>query len=209
VAVSVKQATYLKCVCLISYRSFFPPRFRPGKIDTTTLNLVNIAVFYCDCLNFSDLIMFNPAFRLGDIEDVLKHVFLFIGDDYEQFITKAYCRFKKVNISTALNARWYLLFQTTLLSDKLKSVTTFRAASTGDLPIFKWVMENKSARGNELLSYAALGGDMQVLQWARNNGCNWHTQVCSNAAKKATLRYFGGLGSMGAIGIHLPVTLLL
>ena len=30
---------------------------------------------------------------------------------------------------------------------------------------------------------AAMGGHLEVLQWARENGCPWNKQTCHNAAK--------------------------
>ena len=31
-------------------------------------------------------------------------------------------------------------------------------------------------------SQAALGGHLEVLKWARENGCEWDSDTCSNAA---------------------------
>ena len=36
-------------------------------------------------------------------------------------------------------------------------------------------------------SYAALGGHLEVLQWARANGCPWDEDTCSAAANRGHL----------------------
>src|ERR1700679_142126 len=63
--------------------------------------------------------------------------------------------------------------------------------SGGNLPILKHALEigfdfHKTVR---ICSYAALGGNLDVLQWLRANGCPWDEFTCSQAA----------------LGVHLDV----
>jgi hypothetical protein len=44
----------------------------------------------------------------------------------------------------------------------------------------QWV---RVGRAYVLLAYAARGGHLEVLQWARANGCEWDEYTCSDAAR--------------------------
>ena len=39
----------------------------------------------------------------------------------------------------------------------------------------------------DVCAYAAKGGHLDVLKWARENGCPWNEQVCINAATNGHL----------------------
>lgn len=45
-------------------------------------------------------------------------------------------------------------------------------------PLYKWI----------LCTYAAKYGHLEVLQWARENGCGWNVYTCSHAAKNGHLK---------------------
>ena len=56
------------------------------------------------------------------------------------------------------------------------------AAELGRLQLLRWM----HAAGRDLgdvCQYAALGGHLEVLQWARVNGCPWDEWTCAYAAE--------------------------
>jgi hypothetical protein len=71
------------------------------------------------------------------------------------------------------------------LSEEQKSRAVRRAAAQGDIPALEWVV----AAGADLLAdpkvcaMAAYGGQLAVLQWARQHGCPWDWRTCGGAAR--------------------------
>ncbi len=59
----------------------------------------------------------------------------------------------------------------------------FRAAREGYLDILKWARENGCPWSGNTCSIAARHGHLHVLQWARENGCLWGRLTCSCAAE--------------------------
>jgi len=62
------------------------------------------------------------------------------------------------------------------------------AAEGGHLEVLKWARENGCPWNERTCSCAAKGGHLEVLKWARENGCPWGEQTCSFAAGTATSR---------------------
>ena len=56
-------------------------------------------------------------------------------------------------------------------------------ASKGYLEILKWARENGCNWDSLTCSFAAENGHLNVLQWARENGCYWNSDTCYGAAK--------------------------
>ena len=57
--------------------------------------------------------------------------------------------------------------------------TASRALSRAASPTGQWVRVERAY----VLLYAARGGHLEVLQWARANGCEWDEYTCSDAAR--------------------------
>ena len=58
------------------------------------------------------------------------------------------------------------------------------AAMVGDLEAFKAMRLAENFPWDVLTcAYAAWGGHLEVLKWARENGCPWNVSTCANAAR--------------------------
>jgi hypothetical protein len=58
-----------------------------------------------------------------------------------------------------------------------------KCAEYGYLDLMKWGRNTlKCPWDSWTCSYAAKGGQLKVLQWARENGCPWNKWTCNNAA---------------------------
>jgi hypothetical protein len=56
-------------------------------------------------------------------------------------------------------------------------------ASLGHLEVLKWARENGCEWDSGTCAYAAQGGHLEVLKWARENGCDWDSNTCTYAAE--------------------------
>src|SRR3984885_15425533 len=56
-------------------------------------------------------------------------------------------------------------------------------AQLGYLNIIQWARENGCDWDSLTCSYAAKGGHLEVLKWAHENGCHWNYRTCSSAAQ--------------------------
>ena len=61
------------------------------------------------------------------------------------------------------------------------------AAGGGFLEILKWARENGCGWDWQTCINAAEGGHLEVLVWARENGCDWDQLTCANAAEGGNL----------------------
>ena len=61
------------------------------------------------------------------------------------------------------------------------------AAWNGHLEVLKWARENGCPWNELICTNAALNGHLEVLKWTRENGCNWNDWTCANAAKNGHL----------------------
>ena len=55
-------------------------------------------------------------------------------------------------------------------------------ASEGYLEVLKWARENGCDWNSDTCSFAADNGHLEVLKWARENGCKWNFETCRCAA---------------------------
>jgi hypothetical protein len=62
--------------------------------------------------------------------------------------------------------------------------TCFYAAKCGYLEVLKWARNNGCPWNESTCCFAASNGQLEVLKWARNNGnpCPWGSSICANAA---------------------------
>jgi hypothetical protein len=51
------------------------------------------------------------------------------------------------------------------------------AASGGHLDVLQWARANGCPWGKETCTYAAEAGQFEVLKWLRSNGCPWDKQT--------------------------------
>ena len=57
-----------------------------------------------------------------------------------------------------------------------------RSGSLGHLEVLQWARTNGCEWDQGTCAGAAYNGHLEVLQWARANGCEWDWQTCINAA---------------------------
>ena len=62
------------------------------------------------------------------------------------------------------------------------------AILNGDLNLLQWAVENGCPWGYGTCAYAALEGRLDILQWAREKGCPWDEDTCSYAAENGHLK---------------------
>src|SRR5271165_4484675 len=68
-----------------------------------------------------------------------------------------------------------------------KNYAFFIAAQNGWLDLLKWAKQNGCDWNSSTCSIAAHNGHLEVLKWARENGCKWNSLTCSNAAENGHL----------------------
>jgi hypothetical protein len=124
------------------------------------------------------------AHRLGDIDFLMSFLFSYIADDFERLIRKVRNISPRISIDVAFCAKLHVIFENQLMSKKLKKSALCRAIRAGDLDLFWWAHKNDRA-GTYKMDFcagAAYGGNLKVLQWARENGYPWDSTTCANAA---------------------------
>ena len=57
------------------------------------------------------------------------------------------------------------------------------AARAGALEVLQWARENGCPWSVDTCMNAGLGGHLEVLQWVRANGCVWDAMTCTDAAR--------------------------
>jgi hypothetical protein len=68
------------------------------------------------------------------------------------------------------------------------------------LEVLKWARENGCPWGKQICADAAWGGSLEILKWLRENGCPWDEKTCSVAASKG---YFEALRAALARNIEM------
>ena len=58
----------------------------------------------------------------------------------------------------------------------------FYCAKSDNIPLLKILLKYNSTNGIYITYGAASNGHLDVLKWARENGCKWDSLTCSNAA---------------------------
>jgi hypothetical protein len=71
------------------------------------------------------------------------------------------------------------------------------AAKRGHLEVLKWARANGCPWTSDTCSYAAKGGHLQVLKWARANGCPWNWHAYRLACRKKRRGVVHGLKANG------------
>jgi hypothetical protein len=61
------------------------------------------------------------------------------------------------------------------------------AARSGQLEVLQWARANGCLWNGETCYWAATGGHLEILQWARANGCPWNENTCWGAAQVGPL----------------------
>jgi len=62
-----------------------------------------------------------------------------------------------------------------------------QAAYNGDLPLLKWARQNGCEWSGWTCAFAAKGGELKVLKWLRKNKCHWGWRTCAYAARDGHL----------------------
>ena len=76
----------------------------------------------------------------------------------------------------------------------LDAGTCFHAAHGGQLEILQWLRAEGCPLGRGICYHAVEQGHVEVLRWARENGCPWDTGTRAQAA--AELGYTDDLGNL-------------
>ena len=79
-----------------------------------------------------------------------------------------------------------------------KTILCGELSKSGNLEVLKWARENGCQWNSSTCSNAASGGHLEVLKWARDNGCKWDINTCYNAAG-------GGARLINATKLHLLI----
>ncbi len=61
------------------------------------------------------------------------------------------------------------------------------AALNGHLSVLQWARENGCEWNSNTCAFAAKNGHLSVLQWSHKNGCEWNSNTCAFAAKNGHL----------------------
>src|SRR5271154_1059478 len=63
-----------------------------------------------------------------------------------------------------------------------KNSITYFAAKGGYLSLLKWARSKKYRWNEDICTISAYQGHLEILQWARGNGCPWNALTCNMAA---------------------------
>ena len=85
-----------------------------------------------------------------------------------------YLEVKKIFYKLAADGNLYLIKTFVKLGFKIKHKNILQnAALYGHLEILKWARENGCEWDQQVCSYAASIGHFEILKWARENGCKY------------------------------------
>jgi len=150
-----------------------------------------------------------PLFDLLISRDIVNHVFSFIPFGYYSILqlvdtnwffyfdisdkSPDLMRFnkKKTMIAEIIKSneinllKW--LYNNFLSSSRLMWLICRLSARNGKIDILKWARENGCPWNEDICSDAASNGHLDCLKWARENGCPWDEYTCSEAAKTGHL----------------------
>ena len=65
--------------------------------------------------------------------------------------------------------------------------TCMYAAREGNLEVLQWARRNGCPWDEQTCAAAAKGGHLELLQWAHQNGCPWNEGTCTEAAEEGHL----------------------
>src|SRR6201996_5510443 len=119
-----------------------------------------------------------------------KNTIEILYDGYAHLIPKTYiCKQNKLCNETAFMYFYCSVIKNLELLKKLlhfnfkyNKYVSYGAAFNGDLEVLKWARENGCDWNSNTCTWAAENGHLEVLKWARENGCDWDSSTCSRAA---------------------------
>jgi len=146
-------------------------------------------------------------------DDLMGNIFKFVGEGHYLFLSNADSFFRKTYRKFLENSMQHVLpFATSVNSvseslgrtvfawnvwrdDVLFQKTIVRAvAQKGNLSLLQWIIGTGRCHANyipdcDISNYAAMGGQLHVLQWAKRNGCiDWNTEYLNCAAENGHLQ---------------------
>ena len=68
-----------------------------------------------------------------------------------------------------------------------EATACMKAAEAGHLEVLKWARENGCPWDKRTCEFAAYYGHLEVLKWARENDCPWNEATCMKAAEAGHL----------------------
>jgi hypothetical protein len=87
--------------------------------------------------------------------------------------------------------------------------TCVYAAQNGHLDVLQWARQNGCPWDEETCAFAAQNGHLDVLQWARQNGCPWSVSTCAFAAENGHLHVLQWASTMVVLGMKIPALMQL
>jgi hypothetical protein len=110
----------------------------------------------------------------------------YVGYDYKILIHKEGSsdedRSKVLSIELIMISRMEEYFKDVLLSFKWKIILCKEACKRGYVHTLKWARENGCDWNSNILYAAAENGHLNCLQWAREHGCDWNRNACLSVA---------------------------
>jgi hypothetical protein len=79
------------------------------------------------------------------------------------------------------------------------------SAYNGHLEVLQWARTDGCPWDPSTCSRAAYNGNLEILQWARVNGCPWNELTCADAAENGNLEVLQWTCSRAALNGHLEV----
>ena len=68
-----------------------------------------------------------------------------------------------------------------------KNAVCFIAAENGWLDLLKWAKQNGCEWDSFVCGGAAWSGHLEIIKWEKQNGCEWDSKVCNDAALRGHL----------------------
>ena len=111
-----------------------------------------------------------------------KYVIELIYDKYEHLLSiGSICKKNRLCLDPkpfmyfycAANKLFKILKQLLIYDKNLGIYITYGAAFCGHLDVLKWARENGCQWDSSTCRHAALNGHLDVLKWVWNNGCKW------------------------------------
>jgi len=132
----------------------------------------------------------------SDLSKLEKYTIEIIFDNYEHLMPDKYiCKQNKLCTEgpfmyfyCAANKHMKLLKKLLEFDRKYANYMTDGTAYAGHLAVLQWARQNGCEWDSWTCGYAAKNGHLEMLQWARQNGCDWDSFTCSWAAINGHLR---------------------
>src|SRR5271155_4194575 len=69
-----------------------------------------------------------------------------------------------------------------------RQLQCYEIAAEGSLEILKWARSEGCPWNSSTCSWAAYNGHFELLKWARSEGCPWDSDTCSLAAQNGHMK---------------------